>query len=844
MLPDRWKRIQEIFELALDAAPEDRDAVVRRACQDDNAMYAEVMALLAADAEGHPMLDRETPFNLPQEDPQLIGTQIGSYRLIAALGEGGMGAVYLADRVDGQFEQRVAIKVVQPSLRTKVILRRFQQERQILAHLNHPNIARLLDGGLTPDGRPYFVMEYVDGVPIDQYCQTRGLSLAEKLRLILQACEAVEFAHSNLVIHRDLKPANILVDQDGRVKVIDFGIAKVLAESADVDMSVDLTQTGFRAMTPRYASPEQVRNQPITTASDVYSLGVVLYELLTGRYPYKTSMDSGPELEQAVVTQEPERPSSVVLRPARKELSPIGDQISTKKLQRQLRGDLDTICMAALRKDLTRRYQTARQLTDDIRRYLDGWPIEARMDSVPYMVGKFVRRHRPIVFASILAIVAIAVTIGFYTNRLASERDKARLEARKSREIAKFLTGIFEVSDPNESRGTDVTARELLDTAITRLRTELKNQPAVKAMLLRLAADILYNLGHIPQSRELAFESAELNRITFGEHNLEYADNLLQLTLILDDAGERDSALSVARKALSIVRDIYPDRDTNVANMQVSLGHVYRHLGNFDSAEVYYRAGLETQRELEGDTATAVGNTLNHLGRLYYQRGEYAKAEPIVREAIATLINVFGREDHFEVIASRGNLGAILMAQERYAEAESVFVRNRALLASMVGTDHTYYGGMTTQLASAVYMQGRIEEAHALYLEALDLARKYLPEEHQGYISVLLGLGRLLTEHGDFRDAEPFLRQALSIRLRTLPAGHWHIAGAQSSLADCLRKAKRFEEGAPLALEAYTTLMANFGSDDPRTTGVRKKLELLYSDWGKPIPELDSVPAS
>ncbi len=844
MSTERWERIQQIFDLAVDSDDSLRESLVRRECGNDTAMYAEVMALLAADAQGHPLLDRESAIVLPPEEPSLIGTRLGPFRLIEEIGSGGMGNVFLAERTDGQFEQRVAIKVVQSGLRTRIILRRFHQERQILARLNHPNIARLLDGGLTPDGRPYFVMEYVDGVAIDQYCQSRALPLIERLRLLLQACEAVEFAHSNLVIHRDLKPANILVDRQGRVKVIDFGIAKVLAESAEVDMGGELTQTGFRAMTPRYASPEQVQNQPITTASDVYSLGVVLYELLTGHNPYKIMTDSASELERAVVTQEPERPSSVVLRPARKELPSSVDQTSSKKFGKQLRGDLDTICIAALRKDPARRYQTVRQLTDDIRRHLDGWPIEARMDSVTYMFGRFVRRHRPIVFATILAIVAIAVTIGIYTNRLARERDKARLEARKAQEIAKFLTGIFEVSDPNESRGDDVTARELLDTAILRLRTGLKNQPMVRAMLLRLAADILYDLGHLSRSRELAFESAELNRITLGEDNVEYAYNLLQLTLILDDAGEQDSALSVARKALTIVRDIYPDLDTNVANMQVSLGHVYRHLGNFDSAEVYYRAGLETQRELQGDSATAVGNTLNHLGRLYYQRGEYTKAETIVREAIFTLTNAFGREDHFEVIASKGNLGAILMAQESYAEAESVFVRNRTLLAGMVGTDHTYYGGMTTQLASAVYMQGRIEEAHALYLEALELARKYLPEEHQGYISVLLGLGRLLTEHGDFRDAEPLLRQALSIRLRVLPAGHWHIAGAQSALADCLRKAKKFEEGASLALEAYTSLLANFGADDSRTLGARKKLEALYSDWGKPVPDLDTLPAS
>ncbi len=845
MQSERWNRIQEIFEAAVDADSSQQEKIVRTACGDDEAMFAEVMALLAADSEGHSLLDHRSAIEALPEATSLVGEQLGPFLLKEEIASGGMGSVYLGVRVDKQFEQTVAVKVIQQGLNTSVILKRFYQERQILARLQHPNIAQLIDGGLTPDRRPYFVMEYVDGEPIDQYCRKRALSVAARLNVFLQACEAVEFAHSNLVVHRDIKPANILVGNDGRVKLLDFGIAKVTEGAEGAADSPALTLTGFRALTPRYASPEQLRNETITTASDVYSLGVVLYELLTGHYPYQAKRDSAAEFERAVITQEPERPSSVVLRKDDAITRPgdkIGNREDLHKLRRQLRGDLDTICITALRKDLQRRYHTVRQLTDDIRRYLSGFPIEARMDSVPYMLGKFIRRHRTIVAIASIAVVAIAVTTAVYTQRLARERNLARLEARKAEAISSFLTGIFEVSDPNVSQGKEITARELLDTATVRLRSQLNNQPAVKANLMSVAADIYFDLGAYDEARKLGYEALDITRKTQGENNADYASSLHQIAMFLDDAGETDSALTLARKELAITTNLFPSKDTTVATAQISVAYLYRHLGEFDSAAYYYNHALETQRELLGDADVEVGNTLNHLARLYFQLGEYDKAEPLAREAVANLRAYYQRDDHFEVIAAMGNLGGILSAEGHYAQAESVFTVARESLARVVGTQHAYYGGITEQLANAMYHDGKIEEAHRLFDESLKLAEKNLPYNHPAHADALIGLGRLLSEHGDFREGEKLLRQALQIRQNTLPPDHWRTATVESVLADCLRRGKHFEEASKLASHGYQVLYEKFGNNDPRTEQARKVLVALYDDWEKPLPVDSTLP--
>ena len=423
----RWTQIQTLFNAVLEQDPAARDAFLHTACADDPDLLAEVRSLLAADADAHPLLDSlaieaiALPADLlPDGILPAEGERVGPYRIVEPLGRGGMGAVFLAERADGQFEQQVALKLIRGGAGSAQIVRRFQSERQILARLQHPHIARLLDGGLTEDGQPYFAMEYVDGVPLDQYCEVHDSPIEDRIQLIRAACDAVQSAHRQLVVHRDLKPANILVTVDGQVKLLDFGIAKMLtgAEDAMGDPmgAPALTQTGHAVMTPAYAAPEQLRHEPVTTATDVYALGVVLYELLAGERPYDLSGCSPAEIERIVSEQAPRPPSAVA--PAHR--------------QRRLRGDLDTIVQKALRKEPERRYTSAEALADDLQRHLEGRPVEARPDTAGYRTRKFVQRHRAGVTATAAVVVLIATLVTFYTTQLAQERDQCRNAARES----------------------------------------------------------------------------------------------------------------------------------------------------------------------------------------------------------------------------------------------------------------------------------------------------------------------------------------------------------------------------------------------------------------------------
>src|SRR5262245_28667108 len=440
--PERWRRVKDLFGAALDLPPSEREVILEAAAGEDAALAAEVRRLLAAHekegtfleeivaGEGRILLERG-------EDASAAGRRIGPYELLEPIGRGGMGSVYLARRADKEFEERVAIKLVRPGAFSEQALRRFRFERQTLANLSHPGIARLLDGGTTEDGVPYFVMEHVAGLPIDEFCGARDLPLEERLRLFRDVCDAVQHAHRNLVVHRDLKPSNILVTGDGRVKLLDFGIARLLPEAGE--QPPGLTRTFERVMTPEYASPEQIRGEPVTTGSDVYALGVLLYRLLTGEHPYRFESERPSDIERVVCEQEPRRPSTAVGRG-----TPPAPERGTARLRRRLRGDLDNIALKALQKEPARRYGSADQLSEDVGRYLRGEPVQARRVTLAYRASKFVRRHRVGVAAASLAVVSLlaALVVSLLSARA------ARLEAAKADRINAFVNSIFGAASP------------------------------------------------------------------------------------------------------------------------------------------------------------------------------------------------------------------------------------------------------------------------------------------------------------------------------------------------------------------------------------------------------------
>ena len=534
---DRWRQVNRVLDIALELPPEERKAFLNHACVGDPSLSVDVERLLHACDRAEHFLEQPAPMFAVSlledlvadtETPSDVDIQVGPYRLVRELGHGGMGAVYLAERADDQFRQRVALKLIRRGMDSQGI-RRFMEERQILASLSHPSIARLLDGGITDDRLPYFAMEYVDGTPIDRYCDARRLSIVARLALFVGVCQTVQYAHRNLVVHRDLKPSNILVTADGQVKLLDFGIAKLLTSQ---EATAGLTQPGLRLMTPQYASPEQVRGDSISTASDVYALGVLLYELLTGHYPYGR-VSSLHDIEHAVLQQQPVLPSAAVRRilerdagsnPVTPALVSHARHCSVEKLVRALRGDLDTIILRAMSKEPERRYSTAEQLAEDIGRHLAGRPVTARRDTRRYRIQKFVQRHRFSVAAAgafIVLLVVFSVITAVQSVRIRAQAERLTLERNNAQHVTRFLTEMFNLSNPIEGKGHALRAREVLDSGAARIERELKNQPAVQAQLMTTVGEAYHGLG-LYRSRAAAVDfstraaTADARRRSFG----------------------------------------------------------------------------------------------------------------------------------------------------------------------------------------------------------------------------------------------------------------------------------------------------------------------------------------
>jgi serine/threonine-protein kinase len=716
--------------------------------------------------------------------------RLGPYEVVRGLGRGGMGAVYLARRADQQYEKLVAVKVVQSGQETEEMLRRFRQERQILAGLDHPNIAKLLDGGATTQGLPYFVMDYVEGEPVDRYCARRGLGIEERLRLFQSVCAPVSHAHRNLVVHRDIKPANILVTAEGVPKLMDFGIAKLLAPHPSPEGAVEGTVFAF---TPAYASPEQVRGEPVTTATDVYSLGVVLYELLTGRGPYRVGTRASVEVLKAICEQEPERPSAAVARDgAPTESAPPGGE----RTARRLRGDLDSIALKALRKEPGQRYASVDALREDIEHHLDGRPVAARRGTSSYRAAKFVRRHWIGVSAASLVLAAIVAGAGLATwGMIRARRAEAEAvrQAKKATAINEFLQETLFSAHPHVGAGRDAKVVDALAAAVPRIANSFADQPEVRAAVQHTVGRTYADLGLIDEAKPLLQASLDTRRRVLGP-------------------GHPDTAESLH-----------------------SVGALAYLQGDLDGAERLWRESLALRLKSPGPGTIPVAESMSDLAMVLQEgkSADYAAAQPLLEESLAIKRTLLGDRDP-DVAQSTNNLGMLFYRKKEYDKAEALLRQALALNRELRGNDNADVGSGLNNIGLVLRSRGDFEGSIPLFRESLEIIRKVYGPAHPEVAGKLNNLAVALQRTGRLAEAEAALREALDIYVRAYPGGHVQIPTTRSLLGGLLTDAGRFAEAELLLVSSYEQVAAGFGPDHPRTAACRGRLVRLYEAWGRP----------
>jgi len=812
----RWTRIRDLFEKAVELAGSQQDAFLERHCGDDVVLRDELKSLLASDSgQVEPARSRgaltgaigaavdATTRNRREE---LLGSTIGPYRLSRILGHGGAGTVYLGERVDRQYSAQVAIKVVEGAALNAEIGRRFKAERQILASLNHPNIARLIDAGETPDGYPYLVMEYVHGEPIDKYCDREQLGIDARIELLLKVCSAVQYAHQNLVVHRDLKPGNILVTPDGTPKLLDFGIAKLL-DTGDAAAALALTRMNDRVLTPEYASPEQILGQTVTTSSDVYSLGIVLFELLTGLRPYKVSTASQLELERTICVVDPARASTVIRQalssdsdepPPSRNIHSISQarQMTPMRLRAQLNGDIDSILMRALRKETIHRYNTVEQFASDLRRHLAREPVLARQGNWVYYAQRFARRHALGVSVTAGFIVMLSTALIFMSvqaKRIAEQRDAANREKQTSEAVAGFMVNVFAAADPQTVLDRQVTATELLDTSAKNIRNDLVQQPAVKARLLEAIGRSYWRQGHADRAIGLIEEALDIRRRIEGPDNPSLAVTLKNLGEAQYFHHESDAAkksLSAARTALERSRR---EMSTDYADVVADLGRVEYDRGDAQEAHRLIDEALPLLRKAYGPQHAEVGSALTALGYVLQWQGDYSSMENVARQAVQ-IYQASQPELHPDRLQAESLFAESLFNEGRIGEAAPLLEKVFAARKKVFGEKSSRTAEDLQQLIELRRAQNRLDEAEAFARQAVALKRERFGERNYNTAYSRTTLAIILWQRGQLSEAERELRIALDAYRETLPANNLYIASAEHYLSEVLLSQGRLND--------------------------------------------------
>jgi serine/threonine protein kinase/tetratricopeptide (TPR) repeat protein len=775
----------------------------------------------------------------------LIGQTVGAYTIVAPIGQGGMGSVWLAKRSDGRFEGFAAVKFLNAALLGRKGEERFRREGTIVARLSHPSIAHLIDAGVSSAGQPYLILEYVQGVHIDQYCDNNRLDLHGRIKLFLDVLTAVAHAHANLVIHRDIKPSNVLVrthdtDRVGSVTLLDFGIAKLIERDGDTDPQALLTQESRWAMTPAFAAPEQLTGGAVTTATDVYALGVLLYMLLGGQHPAGAGTKSPAELIAFVVNVEAPRLSDALTRTKTAggddALTTMAANRSTSldRLRRTLRGDLETIVATALKKDPRERYPTVLALADDLQRYLDRRPIRARPDTLMYRTKTFVRRHLTAVVTTAVFACTVAGLIAFYTLQLAAERDRAQLEASKAARMTAFMTGLLTAADPyaDRARPGEPTVRELLDAGAARVDRELAGRPELQADIMTVIGRVYERLNLLDKAQPLLERALARAREADGPNSVRVAQSLNDLGVLMRRVDfEKSDAL--LKESLAMRRQLLGNEDAKVAVTLVELSRTYRDRARGDDAEPLLREALAIRRKVHGNVHRETATSLSDLGHLLRDRGELAEAEAMYREntAITRKVHV---ADHPDLATSLTNLATVRQLRGDNVTAEQLHREALAIYAKGLGESHVRYGATLNNLSYALLGQGRLDDAEAVIRKSLPIVRATRGDNHPETASVMLNLGRVELQRGRLKEAEALLAHGLKIRQDAYLPDDRRVAVAGTWLGAVYTATGRHADAERLLLEAHRHLAATPAAYASDKRVLLTHLIALYESWGKP----------
>ncbi|MGF1671204.1 MAG: tetratricopeptide repeat protein [Balneolaceae bacterium] len=727
MTKDFWQILTFIIDRVLEFETEEQMQFIERECNHDPELKRQVIKFLGSIHKSEGLWDQLLTSNRIladeltssgellseiSEDP--LPDRIGPYKIIKRIARGGMGDVYLAERSDGQFHRTVAIKILRRELAHEKNKQRFFSEREILSSLEHPNIARLYDGGITDDGRPYLVMEFIDGKPISSFCSENNCTLEHKLTLFTQVCQAVNYAHTNLIIHRDLKPDNIFVTSNGTVKILDFGIAKII----DSELSAkDLlkTQQGLRLLSIQYAAPEQITLEKITTATDVYGLGLLLYEMITGKKPFKLKNKKLKEAEYIIRHQSPEPPSLVVI---------------DKSISEKLKGDLDAITLKALRKHPEERYQSADQILDDIHRYQNHLPVHAQKDSIHYRITKFGKRHSNAIITLLVLIFMLSGLALYHTHQITTQRNIAQSEANKAQQAVSFLIQMFESGSPVESLGDTLTVYDLLQRGIQNTEV-LNDQPVLKAQMYGVIGRVYRTLGEYQNARSLLEKSYNLRLEHLGLVHPETVESLDQIGILLSEEGKFSEAESFLRLSDEIRIQLTDSVQASFAITKNELAYVLRRQGKFDESKEIYENLIEIYRKHLGDEDELTISSMSGLAAVLHGMNSYSDAEKYYRKVLSLRKNKLGPV-HPDLAMSMNSLGSLLMNMGKFKEAEQLLRVSLEMRKSIYGLKHPKVALTTNNLAILLRDIGEFDIAEKLFMESLQIRKEILGETHIG----------------------------------------------------------------------------------------------------------------